>query len=139
MTSIKDLNRQLNELVVKKMEIEQKLMLAVGRAIKEVAAENCNNIHKISKNCFTINVREIIGNPWNPCFYDWEQAVSLVIKFLESKPVECWKSELQRKLDESDGRQVTFVHIYRSNGVTYRNSYPVNPKFIMKIIERIEF
>lgn len=119
------------------MEVEMKLMEAVGEAVKETTAENRHKIRKLAPNCFVISVKEIIGNPWNPHFYDWEQAVKIVMKFLESKSVENWKSELQHKLDEAKDKPVVFVHTYYVDGLRFSNSIPVDPEFIKKIIEKL--
>ena len=135
--SIKELEKQLHELTIKKIEVEMKMMEAVGDAVKETTAENRHKIRKLAPNCFVINVKEIVGNPWNPHFYDWEQAVKIVMKFLESKSVENWKSELQHKLDEAQDKPVVFVHTYYVGGQRFSNSIPVDPEFIKKIIEKL--
>lgn len=135
--SIKELEKLLYELTAKKMEVEIKMMEAVGDAIKETAAENRHKIKKLAPNCFVISVKEVIGHPWNPHFYDWEQAANIVMKFLESKSIEKWKSELQHKLDEAKDGPVVFVHSRQVNGRRFSESIPVDPEFIKKIIEKL--
>ena len=117
--------------------MEEKLTEAITEAVYETAQENPNKPKRISEHIVTVRYSDIIGNPWNYEFYDWERSAEVVMEFLKEKPLKNWKSLLQGKLNLSKGNVVSFEKTMYNNGYRKQYSVPVNRLFIQKILEKI--
>lgn len=136
-TKVNELRKKFEELARQRVELEEMMRDAVRECISESVRENPNPIKKTRNNCFTISLNAITGNPFNPSFYDWELSVSYIIKFLESKPVENWKSELEKKLDSSKGSSVNLIFTTRCGYDSATNTYPIDRRFIEAILRKL--
>ncbi len=80
----------------------------------------------------------MIGNPWNPEFYDWEKSITIILKFLKSKPAREWVGALSAKLESASKNQpVVFEYRRQSFGVMYSEKIPVSRIFIEQIINEL--
>ena len=117
--------------------LEAELVKAITEAINEVGKENPHNIRRVSKNIFIINSSELLGSPWNPSYYDWEASGKVVIEYLQGKDVKKWKSLLQNKLNNTQGKIIEFEKKIYYNGYVYTNKTPIERIFIEKIVSKL--
>lgn len=139
--NIREIQNKIENLARQKGILEKQLTDAIVEAIRAVAKENPNPPRKISQHMCIIHFSDLIGNPWNIEFYDWEIAAEFVIDFLSNKPSNKWKSLLEAELKRAVRNSVPFKRNVVTKGyyVSYSSqiSTPINRKFIEKIIERI--
>lgn len=133
----KEIRSRIDEMVKEMAIMEEKLADVITNAIYEAAQENPNKPRRISKNIVVIRLSDLIGNPWNYEFYDWEKSAKVVLEFLKGKPVGKWKELLQNKLDTSKNNLVTFDKTIHSGWFKNKYSVPVNRLFIEKIVEKL--
>lgn len=127
---IKDIKNNLNLLLQKKVDLEKQLTAAMVNVINKIAEEN--NPHKIQRltsNIFIINSSELLGNPWNANYFDWKASAKVLLEFLQSKPIERWKTLLEEKVKENKGN---IVYIKKIN-----YSIPIEKKFVNMIINEL--
>lgn len=127
---IKDIKNNLNLLLQKKVELEKQLNTAMVDVINKIAEEN--NPHKIKRltsNIFIINSSELLGNPWNANYFDWKASAKVLLEFLQSKPIERWKTLLEEKVKENKGN---IVYIKKIN-----YSIPIEKEFVNMIINEL--
>lgn len=131
---LREIEQKLLALNEEKRAIEQKLIAAIMVAISETIKE-CP-VKKLGSGCFIVRCSDLIGNPWNPEFYDWEYGAKVLIKKLNDVPVDSWKQYLVNLLEGKPGSKepVYFVKYIKNNG-SYK--IPISRKFIVKIIERL--
>lgn len=134
---VKSILKRFDDIADELKELEAALVVAITEAINEVAKENPHNIRKVSKNIFIINSSELLGNPWNPSYYDWEASGKVVLEYLQGKDVKKWKSLLQEKLDKSKGKIVEFEKKAYCSGYVYTNKTPIERVFIEKIVSKL--
>lgn len=134
--SIKEIENELASLCKQKEELECMLTEAIKSAMRRVA--ETQNIKRISKHVFVVNLSDMIHNPWNVEFYDWNKSISIIQKFLYSKPVSQWKNALQNKLNETP-KDHPVVFKFSSGSSWYRSTeqIPVSYKFIQEIINQL--
>lgn len=133
----KEIRSRIDEMVKEMAIMEEKLADVITNAIYEAAQENPNKPRRISKNIVVIRLSDLIGNPWNYEFYDWEKSAKVVLEFLKGKPVGKWKELLQNKLDTSKNNLVTFDKTIHNGWFKNKYSVPVNRLFIEKIVEKL--
>lgn len=133
----KEIRSRIDEMVKEMAIMEEKLADVITNAIYEAAKENPNKPRRISKNIVVIRLSDLIGNPWNYEFYDWEKSAKVVLEFLKGKPVGKWKELLQNKLDTSKNNLVTFDKTIHNGWFKNKYSVPVNRLFIEKIVEKL--
>lgn len=134
--SIKQIEQELLELKRQKTELEEKLMKAISSSLLKVAQNH--PVQRIDKHCFVIRVSDLVGNPFTPTFYDWEQSVKIILKFLNTKPVEEWEQALIIKLgDFLKNQPVVFEFKRQVDGVLYKDKIPVSRSFIEQIIAEL--
>lgn len=75
---LQEIEQKLLALNEEKRAIEQKLIAAIMVAISETIKE-CP-VKKLGSGCFIVRCSDLIGNPWNPEFYDWEYGAKVLIK-----------------------------------------------------------
>ena len=134
---VKSILKRFDDIANELKELEAALVLAITETIKEVSKENPHNIRQISKNIFIINSSELLGNPWNPSFYDWEASGKVVLEYLQGKDVKKWKSLLQEKLNKQKGKTIDFEKKAYCNGYAYTNKTPIDRAFIEKIVSKL--
>lgn len=91
---------------------------------------------EMGSGCFIVRCSDIIGNPWNPEFYDWEYGAKILIEKLNNVPVDSWEQYL---VDLLKGKPRSKEPVYFMKYVKNNNSYkiPINREFIVRIIERL--
>ena len=127
---IKDIKNNLNLLLQKKVELEKQLTTAMIDVINKIAEEN--NPHKIKRltnHIFIINSSELLGNPWNANYFDWKASAKVLLEFLQTKPIERWKTLLEEKIKENKGN---IVYIKKIN-----YSIPIEKEFVNMIINEL--
>ena len=129
---IKEIRDKIEELARQKEILETKLTNAIVEAILITAKENPNPPRKISQHMCVVNFSDLIGNPWNFEFYDWEQSGEFIIEFLSKKPSNKWKSLLESELKKAVGNNVPFKRNVIRNRYTVSTTTPINKKFIEK-------
>lgn len=134
--SIKELEKEIVELLDKKQQLEDKLSKAILDTITNIVKEH--PMQRLGNNIFVIKFSDLMGNPWNPSFYDWEKSAQIIFKFLQSKPATEWRSALQKKLDEKHHNGCVIFE-FRSSfmGLVSVNKIPVSEMLIRKIIEAL--
>lgn len=134
--SIKQIEQELILLEQKKNEMENTLVDAISSAMMKVAQKK--PMQRISKHCFVIHLSDMVGNPWNPDFYDWEKSISIILKFLKPKPIKEWGCSLASKLESTPKNQsVVFEYRKQSFGVMYSEKISVSRIFIEQIIQEL--
>lgn len=134
--SIKQIEQELLDLQKQKGQLEEKLIDAICAAFLTVAKRH--PLQRISPHCFVVRFSEVLGNPLNPTFYDWEQSIKIIIKFLQPKPVEEWIRSLVIKLENSPQNQpVVFEYNRQFNGVRYSEKIPVSRLFVEEIVKEL--
>ena len=133
----KEIRSRIDEMVKEMAIMEEKLADVITNAIYESAQENQNKPRRISKNIVVIHFSDLIGNPWNYEYYDWEKSAEVVLEFLKGNPVGKWKELLQGKLKSSKKNVVTFEKSIRNGWFTNKYTIPVNRLFIEKIVEKL--
>lgn len=135
--SLNDIQKELEALEKQKRELEIAIETIINTAMQRVAASQ--KLNRISEHIFTIRFSDMIGQPWEPRYYDWQQSVTIIKKFLQSKPAVQWKSALQKKLHETKpGNPVIFTFTHGGswyNKVTER--IPISYQFIQEIVNQL--
>ena len=135
--SLKDIQKELEALEKQKRELEIAIETIINTAMQRVAASQ--KLNRISEHIFTIRFSDMTGQPWEPRYYDWKQSVTIIKKFLQSKPAVQWKSALQKKLHETKpGNPVIFTFTHGGswyNKVTER--IPISYQFIQEIVNQL--
>lgn len=134
---VKSILKRFDDIANELKELEAALVVAITKAINEVSKENPHKIRQVSKNIFIINSSELLGNPWNPSYYDWEASGKVVLEYLQGKDVKKWKSLLQEKLDKGKGKTVEFEKKAYCSGYVYTNKTPIERAFIEKIVSKL--
>ena len=134
---VKDIYASIDELTAQLEIMTAKLEEAVKLAVKEAAKANPNKLNRISEHIFTIQYSQLIGKPWSPSFYDWNQSAEFIIGYLKNKPCTDWKKILQSKLEKATGDVVPFET--KTGSGYYKTTYttPVDKRFIEKIIAKL--
>lgn len=133
---IKEIEKELVSLHKQKEELEYMLTEIIETAMKRVA--ETQNIKRISEHIFMVKFSDMIHNPWSAVFYDWNKSISIIQKFLYSKPVSQWKDALQNKLNETpQNRPVIFKFSSGSSWYKTTQQIPVSYKFIQEIINQL--
>jgi len=82
--SLNDIQKELEALEKQKRELEIEIETIINTAMQRVAASQ--KLNRISEHIFTIRFSDMIGQPWEPRYYDWQQSIAIVKRFLQSKP-----------------------------------------------------
>lgn len=135
MKSIKEIQQEIANLEKQRSELENKLSQAIMSALSSVAQER--PMHRISKHCYIINYSDLIGNPWNFEFYDWEASVKVCLDYLKDKSPVSWVDLLTKKLQEKSSGPVEFKRITSFCGIRSTTTIPVSRVFLEKVIEEL--
>lgn len=134
--SIKQIEQELLNLEQEKNKLEETLIEAISSAMLKVASNK--PMQRIGKHCFVIRLSDMVGNPWNPEFYDWKKSITIILKFLKPKPAKEWVCALKAKLESTPKNQpVVFEYRKKSYNVMYSEKTPVSRIFIEQIIEEL--
>lgn len=134
--SIKQIEQELFNLEQEKNRLEKTLMDAIISAMFKVAQNK--PVARISKHCFVVHLSDMVGNPWNPEFYDWKKSTGIILKFLKPKPITEWVCALSAKLENTPKNQpVVFEYRKQSSGMIYSEKVPVPRTFIEQIIKEL--
>lgn len=134
--SIKQIEKELHDLEKQKIVIEEKLVEVIHSAMIKIA--ETHPLKRISNHCFIINLLDMVGNTWNPEFYDWRKSIVIISKFLKPKPVREWGCALKAKLESTPKSQpVVFEYRKQSCGMMYSEKIPVSRIFIEQIIKEL--
>lgn len=135
--SLNDIQKELEALEKQKRELEIEIEHVINTAMQRVAASQ--KLNRISEHIFTIRFSDMIGQSWEPRYYDWQQSIAIVKRFLQSKPAVEWKSALQRKLQATKpGQPVRFI--FKRGNAWYNRvteNIPVSYQFIQEIVNHL--
>ena len=134
---IAEIRSRIEEMAIEMAIMEEKLTEAIVNTIYEASMENPNKPKRISKNIITIRFSDLIGNPWNYEFHDWEKSAEVVLDYLKDKPVKNWEELLQNKLKSAKGGVVYFDKTVSYGWFKKKHSIPVNALFIERIIQKL--
>lgn len=134
---LNEIRNKMAQLLEEHKALEQELKTALVAVINETAEESPNKKKRISKHIFILNASDIMGNPWNVEFYDWEASANVVLDYLNGKPIYDWKSLLEKKLGEAKRNVVEFKKI--SSFMGYKTTYviPISKEFVEKIVAKM--
>lgn len=135
--SLNDIQKELDALEKQKRELEIEIEHVINAAMQRVAASQ--KLNRISEHIFTIRFSDMIGQPWNPSFYDWNKSIDILKKFLRSKPAVQWQSALQNKLSATKCNSPVIFSFTYSNPSWGRMTerVPVSSQFIQEIINQL--
>lgn len=136
-TKINGLTNKIDKYKFEIKRLEGLIEECIHEAINEVGNEQ--KLNRISSHCFTIRYSDLMGNPWNPSFYDWKESSSIVKDFLKNKPKTEWKSILIEKLNKSDNKRYAIFDLYYNSGKWRVNDrVPISREFIQRILNKLD-
>ena len=132
------IRRRISELSKEKEMMEGFLQEAMTKSILETANENPDKLKMIGNHMMVISSRKLLGNPWSPKFYDWEDSVKSIMNYLSGTPVINWKKKLMELL-ETNGDVVEL----KKRGIIWPGhtgiveKIPIDKVLIEKIVDKI--
>lgn len=130
---MKTLMQEIEELRFRKRELDDRIKAIITQAIEEAVKNNEVNTRRIG-HAIIINHSQIIGNPWNVEFYDYEKASKVIMKELSEKDPEDWVRYLNDLLKTKNKNRVDIR--CKSGNTSY--SIPIDKKFIINIINKLQ-
>lgn len=134
--SIKEIQQEIANLEKQRNELKDKLSQVIVSALESVAQRH--PMRRISEHCYVINYSDLMGNPWNFEFYDWEASVKVCLDYLKDKSPTSWIELLTKKLNEKEAGPVEFIRIRSFNGIRTAIKIPVSRVFLEKVIEKLK-
>lgn len=125
--------QEIEELRFRKRELDDRIKAIITQAIEEAVKNNEVNTRRIG-HAIIINHSQIIGNPWNVEFYDYEKASKVIMKELSEKDPEDWVRYLNDLLKTKNKNRVDIR--CKSGNTSY--SIPIDKKFIINIINKLQ-
>lgn len=101
---MKTLMQEIEELRFRKRELDDRIKNIITQVIEEAVKDNEVNTRRIG-HAIIINHSQIIGNPWNVEFYDYEKAGKVIMKELSKKDPEDWVRYLNDLLKTKKQKQ----------------------------------
>lgn len=131
-----EIRERMAQLLDEHKALEHKLKAALVDAINEVAQES-PKAKRISKYIVIVNASDLVGNPWNAEFYDWQASAKVVLDYLNGKPIYDWKSLLESKMADAKRGVVEFKK--HSTCMGYKTTYtiPISKDFVEKIVAKM--
>jgi len=135
---LEEIRRRIDELTKEKEMMEETLKEAMVSSIYEITKENHYGVKKIGNHMMSISLSQMVGRPWSPKFYDWEDSAKSILKYLENTPAINWKKKLTDLL-ETNGEVVEI----KRRGMIWPGHTgiveitPIDKMFIKKIVEKI--
>lgn len=130
---MKTLMQEIEELRFRKRELDNRIKTIITQSIEEAIKDNEVNTRRIG-HAIIINHSQIIGNPWNIEFYDYEKAGKVIMKELSKKDPEDWVKYLNSLLETKNKNRVDIK--CKSGDTSY--SIPIDKKFIINIINKLQ-
>ena len=123
---LEEIHQRINELTKEMDMLEETLQEAMVSSIQEITKENYYDVKKIGKHMMSISVSQMVGRPWSPKFYDWEDSAKSILNYLSETPAINWKKKLTDLLETKSD-----VVELKKKGII------IDKVFIEKIIEKI--
>ena len=123
---LEEIHQRINELAKEMDMLEETLQEAMVSSIYEISKENHYGVKKIGNHMMSISTSQMVGRPWSPKFYDWEDSAKSILNYLSETPAINWKKKLTELL-ETKGDVVELK----------RKGIIIDKVFIEKIIEKI--
>lgn len=136
---LSEIKRKSDELEAQIKQLQVELKNTIIAAINEAAEGNPYHIKKLGANCFIIKSSQMIGRPWSPAFYDWEQTAKFVKETLENRDVTEWVSIMEKWLESAKMNTIEVKRRLRVWGSNYQEfTTPIDKAYIEKVLEIIE-
>ena len=123
---LEEIHQRINELAKEMDMLEETLQEAMVSSIQEITKENHYGAKKIGNHMMSISVSQMVGRPWSPKFYDWEDSAKSILNYLSETPAINWKKKLTELLETKSD----VVELKRKGII-------IDKVFIEKIIEKI--
>lgn len=136
---LSEIKRKSDELEAQIKQLQVELKNTIIAAINEAAEGNPYHIKKLSGNCFIIKSSQMIGRPWLPAFYDWEQTAKFVKETLDKHDVTEWVSIMEKWLESTKMNIIEVKRRFKAYGGYYQElTIPIDKAFVEKVLEIIE-
>ena len=96
---LEEIRQRINELTKEMEMMEETLKEAMVSSIYEITKENYYDVKKIGKHMMSISASQMVGRPWSPKFYDWEDSAKSILNYLSETPAINWKKKLTELLE----------------------------------------
>lgn len=107
------------------------------KIVTEVA--DSHKMNRIDNKCFIIKKSELIGKPWSPSYFDWQDSKKTLLKKLDDifkknsiEPISEFIYFLNELLNQKNTQQTGVCSIPTKQG-----TIPINAEMIKKILEKI--
>lgn len=133
-----NVNKRIYDYQSKLAEIRSSLDLIrndIFNEIRQVAKQQ--PIKRESKHIFTVRFSELVGNPWNPEFYNWDSSADKLIKLLENIKTEDIPEKILTIYRTKNNNRVDIVHKVSSFGVSVTTKIPIPADFLEKVMENL--
>ena len=107
------------------------------KIITEIA--DSHKINRIGNNCFIIKKSELIGKPWSPSYFDWQDSKKTLLNKLDDlfiknnkEPIEKFIYFLNELLNQKNIQQTGVCSIPTKQG-----TIPINAEMVKAIIAKI--
>lgn len=135
---LEEIRRRINELTKEKEMMEETLKEAMVSSIYEITKENHYGVKKIGNHMISISASQMVGRPWSPKFYDWEDSAKSILNYLSGTPAINWKKKLTDLLEtKGDVVELKKRGIIWPGHTGVVGTTPIDKVFIEKIIEKI--
>ena len=136
MKEIESIYKELEEIASKKVALENRLMEAIVRVVKDESKDSPRIVKRMSPNSFVVNSSSLIGETWSPTYYDYAKASEIIVAFVKKCGVAECKAKLKEMLDKCDNGIVYFSASSKPKSEGgYKNA--VDAKLIKSIIEKL--
>ena len=123
---LEEIHQRINELAKEMDMLEETLQEAMVSSIYEITKENHYGAKKIGNHMMSISASQMVGRPWSPKFYDWEDSAKSILNYLSETPAINWKKKLTELLEVKGD----IIELKRKGII-------IDKVFIEKIIEKI--
>lgn len=135
---IDEIRRRITELAKEKENLEESLLEAMTQVILETANENPDKPKMVGNHMMVISSQKLLGNPWSPKFYDWEDSAKSILNYLSGTPAINWKKKLTDLLETNgDVAELKKRGMIWPGHTCIVERTPIDKVFIKKIIEKI--
>lgn len=133
--SITEIEEELKALEERKKELQALYASKCDDVIKEAIEKSAQEkkLKRLGKNCFIINVSELMGNPWNVEFHDWKVAKNVLMAYLEKKPTSKWRTEIESLIASAKGNSI-YIECGCGN---YKYKTPIALEFVKCVLKKI--
>lgn len=136
---LSEIKHKRDELEAQIKQLQVELKNTIIAAIDEAAVGNPYHIKKLGANIFIIKSSQMIGRPWSPSFYDWEQTAKFIKETLENRDVTEWVSIMEKWLESAKMNTIDVKRKMKVWGGNYQEfTTPIDKAYIEKVLEIIE-